>query len=123
MMKVPVTSVSLLLLSPCLLTLNHNHQTAIDFLPKTSWSLVGHTALLPCEIEPENPLEQLYTVLWYKDDDGEPIYTYDARTSDILAPSHWSEEEPRGFCTRLKAHEELFSLTEFIPVLLGQSSQ
>ena len=102
MMKVPVTSVSLLLLSPCLLTLNPNHQTAIDFLPKTSWSLVGHTALLPCEIEPENPLEQLYTVLWYKDDDGEPIYTYDARTSDILAPSHWSEEEPRGFGSRAR---------------------
>ena len=59
-------------------------------------------AYLGCEIEPENPRERLYTVLWYKDEDGEPIYTYDARTSDRLAPKHWSEEEPRGFGGRAR---------------------
>ena len=64
--------------------------------------LSRYPAYLGCEIEPENPREQLYTVLWYKDDDGEPIYTYDARTSDLLAPKHWSEQEPRGFGGRAK---------------------
>ena len=64
--------------------------------------LVRFPASLGCEIEPENPREQLYTVLWYKDDDGEPIYTYDARTSDLLTPKHWSEEEPRGFGSRAR---------------------
>ena len=34
-----------------------HHNAATDFLPKTSWSLVGHSAHLPCEIEPENPSE------------------------------------------------------------------
>ena len=59
-------------------------------------------ASLSCEIEPENPREQLYTVLWYKDDDGEPIYTYDARATDLLSPKHWSEQEPRGFGSRAR---------------------
>ena len=57
---------------------------------------------MACEIEPENPREQLYTVLWYKNEDGEPIYTYDARTSDLLTPKHWSEQEPRGFGSRAR---------------------
>ena len=64
--------------------------------------LPRYPAYLACEIEPENPREQLYTVLWYKDDDGEPIYTYDARTTDLRTPKHWSEQEPRGFGTRAR---------------------
>jgi len=72
------------------------------FLQETSWALLGHQGYLPCEIEAESPNEQLYTVLWYKEDDGEPIYTFDARTSDHLGPSHWSEEEPRGFGSRAR---------------------
>ena len=40
-------------------------------------------------------------MLWYKDDDGEPIYTYDART-DSQSPSHWSEDQPRGFGPRAR---------------------
>ena len=81
-----------------------HHHPAIDFLPKTSWSLIGYSASLPCEIEPENPSEQLYTVLWYKDEDGEPIYTYDARsaTGNVASPQHWSEQQPRGFGSRAR---------------------
>ena len=41
-------------------------------------------------------------MLWYKDEDGEPIYTYDARPSDSLAPKHWSDDQPRGFGSRAR---------------------
>ena len=96
----------LLSLVPVLLSRLTPHQSPIDFLPKTSWSLVGHTTSLPCEIEPEDPGEQLYTVLWYKDDDGEPIYTFDARSGSgsgaHSSASHWSEEQPRGFGSRAR---------------------
>ena len=71
-----------------------------SFLEMTAWALPGGQGYLPCEIEAENQNEQLYTVLWYKGDDGEPIYTFDARSSDPLDPHHWSEEEPRGLGSR-----------------------
>ena len=48
--------------------------------PASAWALPSGTANLPCEIEAEAPGEQLYTVLWYRTGDGEPIYTYDARS-------------------------------------------
>ena len=57
------------------------------------------------QIEPEDPGEQLYTVLWYRvgAEDGAPIYTYDARSSrDSEAPAHWSEDPPRGFGSRAR---------------------
>ena len=91
------SSVFLLLsLVPSLLSRMSPHQS-----PKTSWSLVGHSTSLPCEIEPEDPGEQLYIVLWYKDDDGEPIYTFDARSGSGSA-SHWSEEQPVVFGSRAR---------------------
>ena len=96
----PPVLLCLLSLVPPLLSRLSPHQSPTDFMPKTSWSLVGHSTSLPCEIEPEDPGEQLYTVLWYKDDDGEPIYTYDARSGPGLAPSHWSEDQPRGLGSR-----------------------
>lgn len=34
----------------------------------------GHAIQLPCDITPPNPLEQVYLVLWYRQDEGEPIY-------------------------------------------------
>ena len=69
----------------------------------------------------DTPEEQLYTVLWwescsfhleqspgdpprYRGEDGEPIYTYDARTSSAhsSSPAHWSEAPPRGFGSRAR---------------------
>ena len=34
----------------------------------------GLSARLPCDITPPNPGEKVYLVLWYRDDEGEPIY-------------------------------------------------
>ena len=43
-------------------------------------------------------------MLWYKDEDGEPIYTYDARSApgNVASPQHWSEQQPRGFGSRAR---------------------
>ena len=34
----------------------------------------GHSTQLPCDLSPPNPKEQVYLVLWYRKDEGEPIY-------------------------------------------------
>ena len=35
----------------------------------------GHPTQLPCDVTPPKPGEQVYLVLWYRQDDGgEPIY-------------------------------------------------
>jgi|LakMenEpi03Aug12_release.lakeMendotaPanAssembly.Ray.scaffolds.fasta_scaffold1698021_2 hypothetical protein len=35
----------------------------------------GHPVELPCDLTPPNPNEQVYLVLWYRQDEGgEPIY-------------------------------------------------
>ena len=40
-------------------------------------------------------------MLWYKGQDGEPIYTYDAREARGSG-AHWSETSPRGFGNRAR---------------------
>jgi len=41
----------------------------------TAWVVAGGRAELPCDILPEEPLERLAAVLWYREGSGEPIYT------------------------------------------------
>ena len=65
-----------------------------SFLQSTAWALPGHQGYLPCDIEAESAHEQLYTVLWYKGDDGEPIYTFDAHTSDQLGSTSTVQYTP-----------------------------
>ena len=36
----------------------------------------GQSVQLPCDITPPNLKEQVYLVLWYRQDEGEPIYRY-----------------------------------------------
>ena len=43
--------------------------------PQSTWVVLGGKAHLPCDIQPEDPLEMVATVLWYKGAQGEPIYT------------------------------------------------
>ena len=38
------------------------------------WSVTGHRAFLPCDLSPPSQSEQVYLVLWYRGDEGEPIY-------------------------------------------------
>lgn len=61
----------------------------------------GHSTQLPCDISPPNPLEQVYLVLWYRQDEGEPIYSYDARSGGGEIGRRWSDDHggfgPRAY--------------------------
>merc|ERR1719411_2217883 len=48
----------------------------------------GGEAGLPCELVPSQPGDSVYLVLWYRQDDKTPIYSYDSRTG---SPDLWSE--------------------------------
>ena len=37
-------------------------------------SVEGDSAHLPCDISPPHPKERVHIVLWYRSDEGEPIY-------------------------------------------------
>ncbi len=39
------------------------------------WVSAGGSVSLPCNIEPDEPGEKVATVLWYRANTGEPIYT------------------------------------------------
>ena len=38
------------------------------------WSVTGHRAFLPCDLTPPTKTELVYLVLWYRGNEGEPIY-------------------------------------------------
>jgi hypothetical protein len=42
-------------------------------------AVAGHSAILACDVTPPHPGELVYLVLWYKGDEGEPLYSYDSR--------------------------------------------
>lgn len=73
--------------------------------PEDVWVVLGSNARLPCDIQPEDPLEQLATVLWYRGHQGEPFYTYDARGA--ANATEWSERPPRGFGQRSRFNPTL----------------
>jgi hypothetical protein len=39
------------------------------------WVSSGGSVAFPCNIEPDEPGETVSTVLWYRENKGEPIYT------------------------------------------------
>ena len=63
-----------------------------------TFSVSGHRAFLPCDLTPPTSMEQVYLVLWYRGDEGEPIYSYDARHGSWNLGARWSE--PSQFGTR-----------------------
>ncbi len=52
------------------------------------FSVVKGTAHLPCNLTAPRATDGPRLVLWYKDGEAQPIYSYDARFSTI---KHWSE--------------------------------
>ena len=48
-------------------------------------SVEGSSAHLPCDVSPPNPKERLGLVLWYRRDEGEPIY----RSERLMERNKW----------------------------------
>ena len=37
-------------------------------------AVIGRKAELPCDIDPADPTDDVYLVLWYKHEAGKPLY-------------------------------------------------
>ncbi|KAI5634750.1 immunoglobulin domain-containing protein [Phthorimaea operculella] len=60
--------------------------------------VLGKKASLPCDIQPLHSDDQVVMVLWFKEADGEPLYSYDIRGRSYNQPKLWSS--PTVFGTR-----------------------
>ncbi|XP_034667123.1 neural cell adhesion molecule 1 isoform X1 [Drosophila subobscura] len=61
----------------------------------------GKSVSLPCPIT--EPLENVYMVLWFRDNAGIPLYSFDVRDKEARdQPRHWSA--PEVFGSRAKFH-------------------
>ena len=55
--------------------------------------VVGSSSFLSCNMTPPSVRDAVYLVLWYKDDDPLPVYSYDARD---FTKKRWSEDKMFG---------------------------
>lgn len=39
-------------------------------------AVLGRTATLPCDIQPDGREDRLYMVLWFREKQGKPLYRY-----------------------------------------------
>ncbi|CAH2046109.1 unnamed protein product, partial [Iphiclides podalirius] len=60
--------------------------------------VAGKKASLPCDTQPLSSDDQVAMVLWFKESDGEPLYSYDVRGRALSQPKLWSS--PSGFGSR-----------------------
>ncbi|KAL4705371.1 hypothetical protein ACJJTC_016564, partial [Scirpophaga incertulas] len=60
--------------------------------------VLGKKASLPCDIQPLHSDDDVVMVLWFKETDGEPLYSYDIRGRSMTQPKLWSS--PSGFGNR-----------------------
>ncbi|XP_047536861.1 hemicentin-1-like [Vanessa tameamea] len=52
--------------------------------------VLGKKASLPCDIQPLHSDDAVVMVLWFKESDGEPLYSYDIRGRNVNQPKLWS---------------------------------
>ncbi|KAK8374314.1 hypothetical protein O3P69_010993 [Scylla paramamosain] len=59
-------------------------------LPTGVWlrveAVAGREAVLPCEVGNLDHSDMVFVVLWYKDGDKEPMYSYDNRPGRLVGP-------------------------------------
>ncbi|XP_071744749.1 neural cell adhesion molecule 2 isoform X2 [Lepeophtheirus salmonis] len=60
------------------------------------YAVVGDKAELPCNIQPSDPSDDVYLVLWYRDLAGKPLYSFDVRGRLEDDAKHWSAKHPFG---------------------------
>nr|XP_053628639.1 nectin-4-like [Cherax quadricarinatus] len=65
-------------------------QNPTQAAPQGVWRRVeavsGREAVLPCEVGTFEPSDMVYVVLWYRDGNKEPIYSYDNRPGRLQPP-------------------------------------
>ncbi|KAG7204013.1 hypothetical protein KM043_001875 [Ampulex compressa] len=59
-------------------------------------AVLGHTAKLPCDIEPSTREDRLYMVLWFRDYAVKPIYSFDVRGRAFDEALNWSNSTVLG---------------------------
>ncbi|KAK5647891.1 hypothetical protein RI129_002783 [Pyrocoelia pectoralis] len=59
-------------------------------------AVLGRSATLPCDIEPQIRDDRVYMVLWYRGNDQRPIYSFDVRGRAFNKALHWSDPNTFG---------------------------
>ncbi|XP_061931269.1 hemicentin-1-like isoform X8 [Apis cerana] len=67
--------------------------------------VAGQRATLPCNIQPREPNDAVSMVLWFKEDSGEPLYSYDARNRQFGKAKLWSASHFWGDRATFKASQ------------------
>ena len=65
----------------------------------TQTAVVGSTAYLSCNMTPPTITDRVYLVLWYKNNNPLPVYSYDARE---FTKKRWSEDKQFGSRTSFR---------------------
>ncbi|XP_036325036.1 uncharacterized protein LOC118738220 [Rhagoletis pomonella] len=59
-------------------------------------AVLGRTATLPCDIEPEAKDDRVYMVLWFRESAGKPLYSFDVRGRGFEKALYWSDTNSFG---------------------------
>ncbi|XP_015837630.1 hemicentin-2 isoform X2 [Tribolium castaneum] len=63
---------------------------------KVIWGVLGKDVELPCDITPPIPSDNFKMVFWFKDTDGMPLYSLDARGGPLGEASHLAMSDDLG---------------------------
>ncbi|XP_063231434.1 nephrin-like isoform X2 [Bacillus rossius redtenbacheri] len=58
--------------------------------------VLGRKTMLPCDINPRDRDDAVYMVLWFKEADGEPLYSFDVRGRNFGKAKLWSSPAAFG---------------------------
>ncbi|XP_013147355.1 PREDICTED: nephrin-like [Papilio polytes] len=75
------------------------NEDLVDFVPVSTvdvQAVVGRTAHLPCDIEPDTNEDRVYMVLWFRHAGGKPLYSFDVRGRSFNKALHWSDPAAFG---------------------------
>ncbi|XP_063233015.1 synaptogenesis protein syg-2-like isoform X2 [Bacillus rossius redtenbacheri] len=58
--------------------------------------VLGRSVSLPCDIEPATRDDRVYMVLWFKENAGKPMYSFDVRGRPFNQALYWSDAKSPG---------------------------
>uniref|UniRef100_A0A336MVY2 CSON007912 protein n=1 Tax=Culicoides sonorensis TaxID=179676 RepID=A0A336MVY2_CULSO len=65
-------------------------------LPTNVEAVLGKTTTLPCDIEPDIQNDRVYMVLWFRENTGKPLYSFDVRGRSFAKALYWSDTNAFG---------------------------